>query len=417
LEIVAPETRGAGRILEGGKVVMTGQSEQSWDLWGPLAERYRERRPRKILALDGGGIRGVITLAVLKCLEDELREVHGGDEEFCLGEFFDLIGGTSTGAIIAAGLAIGMSVEQIQGFYREFATTAFSRRPFIERWKSLYAGGKLEKTLKDTFGEQTDLRPEYLRCLLAVVTRNATTDSAWPISSNPFAQFNDPTLGDCNLRVPLWKLVRASTAAPVFFPPEVIEWDPNDPRKSFVFVDGGTTAYNNPAFLLFKMATEPAYRLGWATGERDLLVVSVGTGGAPVLGATAADPGTNLIDAAKNTLSALLSQISVDQDISCRIVGRCTYGGLLDAEIRDLIPMDPGIPEQPLSLKADLGKAFLYARYNVELTSNGLADLDIRDVDAERLRAMDDVANLEDLGRVGAALGGRVDLRHLGPFV
>jgi hypothetical protein len=79
--------------------------------------------------------------------------------------------------------------------------------------------------------------------------------------------------------------------------------------------------------------------------------------------------------------------------------------------------MDPGIPTQPLSLDTDLGKAFLYTRYNVELTSNGLADLEIHDLDAERLRAMDDVANLEDLARIGAALGQRVDLAHLGSFV
>src|SRR6185295_17341799 len=131
-------------------------------------------------------------------------------------------------------------------------------------------------------------------------------DSAWPISSNPAAKYNDRARPDCNLNIPLWKLVRASTAAPVFFPPEVVSWDPDDPAKSFVFVDGGTTAYNNPAFLLFRMATQPAYRLGWETGEKRLLVVSVGTGSAPVLGDSAEDSSTNLVEAALNTLSALM---------------------------------------------------------------------------------------------------------------
>src|SRR5919112_596473 len=108
--------------------------------------------------------------------------------------------------------------------------------------------------------------------------------------------FNDTTRTDCNLAIPLWQLVRASTAAPVYFPPEVVSWDPGDPAKSFVFVDGGTTAYNNPAFLLFRMAIEPAYRLGWQTGEQRLLVVSVGTGSAPAVGDNAEDPSTNVVE-------------------------------------------------------------------------------------------------------------------------
>ncbi len=395
---------------------MTDRSNDRWRLWGPLADRYHEPRPRKILALDGGGIRGVITLGVLKRLEDELRSARGGDPEFTLSDFFDLIGGTSTGAIIATGLALGMSVEDITSFYHEFGSKAFERRKPWMLWQSLYGDGPLAKTLQSKFGEHKNLSPEHLHCLLTVVTRNLTTDSAWPVSSNPAALFNDPDLDDCNLKIELWRLVRASTAAPVFFPPEVISLNPADPSKSFVFVDGGTTAYNNPAFLLFKMATEPAYRLGWARGERNLLIVSVGTGGAPVLGGTAEDPSTNLIEAASNTLSALMTQISVDQDVSCRVVGRCTYGGVIDLEVRDLIPVDPVIPDKPLSLETDLGKAFLYVRYNAELTPAGLEELGLGELDAKRMQKMDAVGNIDDLTKIGASLGDRVNLEHLGHF-
>ena len=214
----------------------------------------------------------------------------------------------------------------------------------------------------------------------------------------------------------MWKLVRASTAAPVYFPPEVVSWDENDPSKSFVFVDGGTTAYNNPAFLLFRMATEPAYRLGWSTGEDQLLIVSVGTGSAPVIGNIAQDPSTNVIEAALNTLSSLMSQTAVDQDINCRTIGRCTYGGVIDRELHDLIPIDPQTPDQPLGLERDTGKAFLYVRYNAELTDDGLRQLGLDDLDPNELRKMDDVANLPQLQQVGAALGERVSLTHLGPF-
>jgi len=134
-----------------------------------------------------------------------------------------------------------------------------------------------------------------LKTLLLAVTRNVTTDSPWPISSNPEAYYNDPKRRDSNLNMKLWQLVRASTAAPIYFPPEVIECDPTDPKKSFVFVDGGVTPYNNPAFLLYRFATDPAYNLNWDTAEDQLLLISVGTGAAPDLGATADDHESNML--------------------------------------------------------------------------------------------------------------------------
>jgi hypothetical protein len=388
-----------------------------WMRWGPLTDRYRTERPRRVLALDGGGIRGLITLGVLKELESQLAETPDGGSDFRLCDYFDLIGGTSTGAIIAAALARGMSVEEVQRFYRHFAEEAFKKRSLFLRWRSLYEKGGLTERLQDTFGKDTDLSPTNLRCLLTIVTRNATTDSAWPVSSNPDAKYNDPERKDCNLRIPLWQLVRASTAAPVFFPPEVLHWDPADPAKAFTFVDGGTTVYNNPAFLLFRMATEPAYRLGWQTGERNMLVVSVGTGGAPVIGAPADDPETNLISAAVNTLSALMSQASVDQDVNCRVIGRCSYGGIIDRELHDLIAVDPGSRDRRLPLDVDTGKAFLYVRYNAELTPDGLSQLHLSNIDLEKVSRMDGVDQIDELELIGSAVAAQVDLAHFGPFV
>ena len=72
-------------------------------LWGHLEDRYGTQRPRKLLALDGGGIRGVLSLQVLIKMEGLLREQSGQGEDFRLCNYFDYIGGTSTGAIIAAG--------------------------------------------------------------------------------------------------------------------------------------------------------------------------------------------------------------------------------------------------------------------------------------------------------------------------
>src|SRR5262249_39655191 len=238
--------------------------------WGPLAARYRDVRPRRILALDGGGIRGVLTLQVLRRVEELLRKRYGAGPEFRLCDYFDYIGGTSTGGIIAAALARGMAASEVHRFYWEFGTEVFRKRPVWERVWSLYNNGPLERKLKEIFGVTTTIEPQHLRTLLLIVTRNATTDSAWPVSSNPSAKYNDVGRPDCNLRIPLWQRVRASTAAPVFFTPEVMQWNPGDPTKSFVFVDGGTTAYNCPAMLMARMATEPMYRLGWESGEDKL---------------------------------------------------------------------------------------------------------------------------------------------------
>src|SRR5262249_6206647 len=150
----------------------------------------------------------------------------------------------------------------------------------VERIKYLYTADPLKAKLQEVFGSATTLEPDNLKCLLLIVTKNVTTDSPWPVSSNPDAKYNDPARKDCNLQIPLWQLVRSSTAAPVFFPPEVVQWDPTDQSKTFVFVDGGVTPYNNPAFLLYRMATDPAYCLSWETGEDNLLLISVGTGAA-----------------------------------------------------------------------------------------------------------------------------------------
>ena len=384
-----------------------------WKHWNHLATRYQLPGPRKILALDGGGIRGLMTARALLRLEEILAEGRGGSD-FRLCQYFDYIGGTSTGAIMAAALATGMSVTELLEFYQDFGQQAFTKRNLFQRWKSLYENGELEKKMKQVFGDHTDLSPENLQTLLLVVTRNKTTDSAWPISSNPSALFNNPASSNCNLRIPLWQIVRASTAAPVYFPPEVIRVDPAHPEQDFVFVDGGTTPYNNPAFLMYRMATHPAYHLGWDTGEDKLLVVSMGTGSAPVAGTESEDPEQNLASSAANTLSAVMNQAQVDQDMNCRTVGRCTYGPWLDLEVEDLVPSDER--GEKLPLEQNLGRQFLYVRYDVELSRKGLDDLGLPDVEPELVSKLDSTEGMGDLLRIGEKLAGRISKEHLGPF-
>jgi len=81
--------------------------------------------PKRILALDGGGLRGILTLLYLAEIESLLRERHGGRKDFCLAHYFDLIASTSTGAIIAAALACGMSVADISEKYMTLGKSVF----------------------------------------------------------------------------------------------------------------------------------------------------------------------------------------------------------------------------------------------------------------------------------------------------
>jgi hypothetical protein len=371
--------------------------------------------------LDGGGIRGLITLGILRVVEKKLAQRTRQGAAFRLGKWFDYIGGTSTGAIIAAGLARGMSVEDLIQFYRDSGKAMFEKTSLMRRLTSFYEADPLRYKLQEVFGADSTLEPQYLKCLLLAVTHNITTDSPWPISSNPDARYNDPDRDDCNLRIPLWQLVRASTAAPVYFPPEVVNWDKTDPAKTFVFVDGGVTPYNNPAFLIYRMAATAPYGLNWKTGEKNLLLVSVGTGSAS---SPSFKTSTNLVANVAGLPGHFMYAISNEQDINCRTVGRCTHGPWIDRELFDMTCRDatPGcdrtawLQASHKSLTEDLGRNFLYARYNADLSREGLDRMGFQQVRPEDIQKLDSVDYIDDLLMVGTRSGEQVDLAHFGGF-
>ena len=390
--------------------------------WGPLWIRYHDPdRPHKLLALDGGGIRGLITLGMLREMEKKLAERSGQGNAFRLGKWFDYIGGTCTGAIIAAGLARGMSIQELIQFYRDSGKAMFENAALLKRLVNFYEADPLRDKLREVFGAASTLEPQYLESLLLVVTHNVTTDSPWPISSNPDARYNDPARMDCNLRIPLWQLVRASTAAPVYFPPEVLHWDKTDPSKAFVFVDGGVTPYNNPAFLIYRMATAVPYRLNWKAGEKNLLVVSVGTG-------SAANPSfkssTNLVANVAGLPGHLMYAISNEQDIACRTVGRCTHGPWIDRELFDMTCRDAAphcddeswLQASHKPFTEDLGRECLYARYNADLSRQGLDRMGFHQTRPEDVQKLDSVDHMDELLAVGTKAGEQVDVAHFGSF-
>jgi hypothetical protein len=356
-----------------------------------ILDRVQAPGPKKLLALDGGGIRGLIAVEVLAELERVLRNRLGAGDDFVLADYFDYVAGTSTGAIIAACIARGMSVATIRQFYRENGKEMFDRASLLRRFRYKYEDDRLAGKLKEVFGGDTTLGSDALRTLLMIVMRNASTDSPWPLSNNPRAKYNDPARPDNNLDLPLWQLVRASTAAPTYFPPEVVRVGGHE----FVFVDGGVTTYNNPAFLLFLMATIEPYRLGWRAGEKDMLVVSIGTGTSPKANVDLGPDEMNLLYNAGSIPSALMYAALNEQDMLCRVFGRCVAGDPLDREVGDLCGVK-GPVEAPL---------FTYARYNVELSRAGLDRIGLPSIDPESVQKLDSIEFMGELQAVGSALG------------
>ncbi|MCB1859037.1 MAG: patatin-like phospholipase family protein [Gammaproteobacteria bacterium] len=372
-----------------------------------VSQKIGAKGTKKILTLDGGGIRGMITVEILRRMETLLRKEYGGDENFVLGDYFDYISGTSTGAIIAACLSLGWSVERISRFYSESGEKMFDKASLLKRFKYQYEDTELRKTLQQEFGARTTLGSPKLRTLLMMVMRNVTTDSPWPVSNNPAAKYNQAARGDCNLNLPLWQLVRASTAAPVYFPPEKVRVGARD----FIFVDGGITMYNNPAFQTFLMATLGPYRLNWETGADKMLIISLGTGTSPDANNDLSPGEMNLIYNATSLPSALMLAALNEQDTLCRIFGRCLNGEELDREIGDLIDRDGSI-HWPLQ-----EKLFTYSRYNAELSRSGLDRLGLQDIDPQHVQKLDSIAYVGELQRVGKAVAKQVTLKHFAGFL
>ena len=365
-----------------------------------LIQRMQSPGPKKILACDGGGILGLMSVEILAKLEDDLRTRLGKGPGFVLADYFDFVCGTSTGAIIAACISCGMSMARVRKFYEDSGEQMFDKAFLLKRLNYKYNDEPLARLLRTELGKALGADPTLgspgLQTLLMMVMRNASTDSPWPISNNPFAKYNQPDRKDNNLRLPLWQLVRASTAAPTFFPPEVVTLAEGTPEAyTFIFVDGGVTTYNNPAFLAFQMATAAPYAVNWATGVDKLLVVSVGTGGAAKARLDLKASNMHILYNASTLPGALMNAAAAGWDMACRLLGDCRYGGPIDREFGSMVD-EPG---QPPNWSGP--KLFAYARYDPDVTPEGLSALDLPDIDAQAMQEMDSIKNMRDIQRVG----------------
>ncbi|UCV21991.1 patatin-like phospholipase family protein [Ferribacterium limneticum] len=384
--------------------------------------RMKSTGPKKILACDGGGILGLISVEILAKLEADLR-TRFAKPDLVLADYFDFVCGTSTGAIIASCISTGMSTDQIRSFYTASGKQMFDKASLLKRLKYSYNDEPLARKLREELDKalhhtasaatpNATLGDAGLRTLLMMVMRNVNTDSPWPVSNNPLAKYNDAARPDCNLKLPLWQLVRASTAAPVFFPPEVVTFGEGTAKTyEFIFVDGGVTTYNNPAFLAFQMVTAAPYRISWPTGDDRLLIVSVGTGSAAKARPNVDADDLWLLDNAKNLPGALMNAASAGWDMACRVIGDCRFGPQIDREIEDLVP------SESCPITSTIPKQFAYVRYDPDVSQDGLNKLGLADIKAEQVQVMDSVKHMPEIQRVGVAYAARnVSLKHLRGF-
>ena len=136
-----------------------------------LVEHLSPNPPKRILALDGGGVRGILTLGYLARIESVLRDRYG-DPDLRLCDYFDLIGGTSTGAIIATGLAIGKIVAQLQELYRKLANDIFKAEWYrLGLLSPKFSIEALQTALEDTFHDYRLGGKEVLTGLMIMCTR------------------------------------------------------------------------------------------------------------------------------------------------------------------------------------------------------------------------------------------------------
>jgi predicted acylesterase/phospholipase RssA len=271
--------------------------------------------PKRILSLDGGGVRGLVTLGLLERAEAILKLRSSNPEAFRLSHYFDLIGGTSTGGIIATLLALGHRVEDIRTIYLGLCPRVF-RRPGILGWltnpmglfKSVFRTSdfarQINKVIDDYVeragrtGHELTLNSDLLQTGLAIVTKRIDRGSVWVLTNNPRSMFWDPESPHwpaepvnqkdwfANRDFPLRSLVRATASAPFFL--DAIEIGIGDKQRG-LFLDGGASPYNNPAKELFLMSTLKRFKddgaksyspfgFDWDAGKDNLFLYSIGTG-------------------------------------------------------------------------------------------------------------------------------------------
>lgn len=363
--------------------------------------------PKRILSLDGGGIRGALTLGMLAKIEAEIRK-KPGCENMVLADYYDLIIGTSTGAIIASCLAIGKTVEEVTDLYRNLGSEIFGKgrkNKFLKRsWTTLralavenYSSENLEKYLNQHLGNITMGDTTKIKCGLAINSKRADTYSLWTVANHP-----DGIYYEANKNLTLAELCRASSAAPYYFKPKKLKIHRRN-GESFeaAFIDGGVSLANNPAWQGFLLAVVPSFGFQWNPGKDNLYITSLGTGNGEKKENPAELIGMRSVNwAPKLSDLFMIDALEMNQVILEAFGYNVGSRFSIDSQFKDLAD---------LKLIDEKDKLFSFQRHNVVLTRSGIDDLGMTFTNEEidSIKEMDHHENIEKLIKIGATYAGK----------
>jgi hypothetical protein len=348
---------------------------------------------KRILALDGGGVRGALSAGMLAHVEDLLRDRPGAPKDGVLAWHFDMAAGTSTGSIIAVAVSLGYSAAEIGALYKSLCPRIFSGMRWSQGLRAKFDSARLQEALSEHLGERTLASPD-LRTALLICAKRIDTGSPWLIFNNPESRFwnGDPATGAYpNRDYRLIDLIRASAAAPFYFDAARIKVTPKGGPG--LFLDGGVSPHNNPALAALHVATLRPYGYEWPTGKDALSMLSVGTGGVrPRVDGRRFFARPALIQAGQ-ALSSLLYDTVMLAITEMQALSWSPKPWTVNSELGDMA--DALMPPAPL---------LTYQRVDAPLDPNWLmehAGIAIKPRDARRFSRMDDPRIVDEIYDIG----------------
>ena len=173
-----------------------------------------------------------------------------------------------------------------------------------------------------------------------------------------------------------------------FSPPRTIKVN----NESHEYIDGGMSSYNNPSFQLFREATQSEYGIGWATGEKNMLLISVGTGFRSEKIPYPKARGYKALNWAPYAIGSFMDSANLQQNILMQLMS-----------------------QRPPDRKTGAGTDYIsehfkplltYHRYTISFTRERFKKLGLADINVDKVQAMDCIDQIPALQRIGQAVAG-----------